>query len=135
MPRRTSNRSKHQLYGIGHVIGQAPRLLLAVARLFTPAARGVYPPHIDSPVIIGVVLAPDVDPDETARRLWWRGLGIVQRDGQIIAGADITAAVYQHRVRKAHQFVTKQLRSAGVRGRIRRWELHERSRRKRRKRA
>jgi hypothetical protein len=42
----------------------------------------------------------------------------------LIAGADITAAVHKRRVRQARQFVIKQLRNAGVRGTVTRWD-HE----------
>jgi hypothetical protein len=134
MARQSSNRStRKQQSSISQLIKQMPNLLLALARLFTPSSRGVYPPHDDSLVVIGIPLASDADPDEVARRLWWRGLGLVERDGEIVAGADITASVYAHRVRQAHKFVSKQLRSAGVRGRIRRWELYEETKPKRQK--
>jgi hypothetical protein len=114
------------------MLDQVRRLCMAVARLFMPAARGVYPPHSGSPVVLGIALPPEDDPDELARHLWWRGLGLVQRDGQTIAGADITAAVRMRRVRHAHRFVTRQLRDAGVRGPVKRWELGGRSRSQRR---
>ncbi len=117
---------------LSRLLDQARRLFMAVARLFMPAARGVYPPHSGSPVVLGIALPPEVDPDELARHLWWRGLGLVQRDGQTIAGADITAAVQMRRVRHAHRFVTRQLRDAGVRGPVKRWELGAGSRSRRR---
>lgn len=97
-------------------------VLRGLSRLFTPAARGVYHPQASSRVILGVALPRDSDLDAIGRALWWRGLGLIERDGQIIAGADITAAVEQRRVRQARVFVTRQLRDAGVRGALRRWE-------------
>jgi hypothetical protein len=69
-----------------------------------------------------VALPPQVNVDELSRRLWWRGLGLIERDGQVIAGADVTAAVQQRRLRRARWFVTQQLRDAGVRGAVKRWE-------------
>jgi hypothetical protein len=99
-------------------------LLIGVGRLCTPAARGVYHPQASSAVILGVALPAGTDVDVVARRLWWRGLGLIERDGRVIAGADITAAVQQRRVRQARAFVTRQLRDAGVRGQVTRWELH-----------
>ncbi len=97
-------------------------VLAGAARLFTPGARGVYPPHSNSLIVLGVALPPGVDKDELGRRLWWRGLGIIERDRHLIAGADITAAVHKRRVRQARQFVIKQLRNAGVRGTVSRWD-------------
>jgi hypothetical protein len=97
-------------------------VLAGAARLFTPGARGVYPPHSNSLIVLGVALPPGVDKDELGRRLWWRGLGIIERDRHAIAGADITAAVHKRRVRQARQFVIKQLRNAGVRGTVSRWD-------------
>ena len=104
------------------MLGQAWRFVVAIIRLFLPAARGVYPPHSNSPIVLGIALSSDTDPNDVSRQLWWRGLGLVQRDGQIVAGADVTAAVRMHRVRPAHEFVARQLRDAGIRGRIKRWE-------------
>lgn len=95
---------------------------VGLGRLFSPAARGVYHPQVSSHTILGVALPPDTDLDAVSRRLWWRGLGIVVRGGQAIAGADITVAVQQRKVRRARAFVTKQLRDAGVRGAVKRWE-------------
>ena len=91
-------------------------------RLFLPGARGVYPPHPDSLIVLGIALPADANIDDLSGRLWWRGLGIVERDRQVIAGADITAAVQTRRVRQARQFVIKQLRDAGIRGAVTRWE-------------
>lgn len=101
---------------------QSWQKLISLGRLFTPAARGVYHPQPHSPVILGVALGDASDIDAVADELWWRGLGLVERDGQLVAGADITAAVAQRRVRQARTFVTRQLRDAGVRGPVRRWE-------------
>lgn len=106
--RELTNRAWHVTIGIG--------------RLLMPAARGVYHPQSTSRVILGVALPADCDIDAVGRELWWRGLGLIERDGQIIAGADITAAVEQRRVRQARLFVTRQLRDAGIRGAVRRWE-------------
>lgn len=97
-------------------------VLASAARLFTPGARGVYPPHSNSVIVLGVALPPDADVDQLGQRLWWRGLGIIERDRHLIAGADITAAVHKRRVRQARQFVIKQLRNAGVRGTVSRWD-------------
>lgn len=91
-------------------------------RLFLPGARGVYPPHPDSLIVLGIALPADADIDDLSGRLWWRGLGIVERNRHVIAGADITAAVQNRRVRQARQFVIKQLRDAGIRGAVTRWE-------------
>ncbi len=102
---------------------QTLHVLIGVGRLCTPAARGVYHPQASSPVVLGVELPAGTDVDALARRLWWRGLGLIERDSRYIAGADITAAVQQRRVRQARSFVTRQLRDAGVRGQITRWEL------------
>jgi hypothetical protein len=102
---------------------QALHGLIGVARLCTPAARGVYHPQAHSVVILGVALPAGTNVDELERRLWWRGLGLIERDGRVVAGADITAAVQQRRVRQARSFVTRQLRAAGVRGPVVRWEL------------
>lgn len=96
--------------------------LVGLGRLLTPAARGVYHPQPHSRVILGVALHEGVAVDVLERELWWRGLALIERDGQIVAGADITAAVEQRRVRQARAFVTRQLRDAGVRGPVRRWE-------------
>lgn len=98
------------------------QMLIGMGRLFTPAARGVYHPQTSSRVILGVALSTGSDLDAIGRELWWRGLGLVEREGRIVAGADITAAVEQRRVRQARMFVTRQLRDAGVRGTVRRWE-------------
>ena len=98
------------------------QLLIGLSRLLTPAARGVYHPQSSSRIILGVMLTDESDLDAIGRELWWRGLGLVERDGQIVAGADITAAVEQRRTRQARAFVTRQLRDAGVRGAVRRWE-------------
>lgn len=97
-------------------------LLVGTARLFTPAARGIYHPQAGSRVVLGVALPPGCDVDLIERELWWRGLGLIERDGRLVAGADITAAVAQRRVRQARAFVTRQLRDAGVRGAVKRWE-------------
>lgn len=97
-------------------------VLAGAARLFTPGACGVYSPHSNSLIVLGVALPPDADKDELGKRLWWRGLGIIERDRRLIAGADITAAVHKRRVRQARQFVIKQLRNAGVRGTVMRWD-------------
>jgi hypothetical protein len=97
-------------------------VLAGIGRLFTPGARGVYPPHRDSLIVLGVALPHNTDIDDLARRLWWRGLGVVERERHVIVGADITAAVQKRRVRQARQFVIKQLRNAGVRGVVKRWE-------------
>ncbi len=118
---RTRKQRRHRQTA-SNMLGRAWRLAIAVARLFLPAARGVYPPHTNSPIVLGIALSSDTDPDEVSRLLWWRGLGLIQRDGQIVAGADVTAAVRMHRVRPAHEFVARQLRDAGIRGRIKRWE-------------
>jgi hypothetical protein len=106
----------------------ALHLLIGVGRLCTPAARGVYHPQPHSLVILGVALPEDTDLDALARRLWWRGLGLIERDGRVVAGADITIAVQQRRARQARSFVTRQLRDAGVRGPVTRWELRRLSR-------
>ncbi len=97
-------------------------VLRGIGRLCLPAARGVYHPQQHSGVLLGVALPPDTDLDDVSRRLWWRGLGLVERDGRVIAGADVTAAVQQRRLRRARWFVTQQLRDAGVRGAVKRWE-------------
>ncbi len=97
-------------------------VVAGAARLFTPGARGVYPPHSNSLIVLGVALPPGTDQDELGKRLWWRGLGVIERDRHLIAGADITAAVHKRRVRQARQFVIKQLRNAGVRGTVSRWD-------------
>lgn len=107
---------------IGQAWQRALSLAVGVGRLCTPAARGVYHPQQDSRVVLGVALRDDVDVDALERQLWWRGLGIVERDGHLIAGADITSAVQRRRVRSARTFVTRQLRDAGVRGAVKRWE-------------
>lgn len=100
----------------------AIRLALAgVARLLGPGARGVYHPQPDSPIILGIALPPDADVDDLQRRLWWRGLGVIERDGVLIAGADVATAARQRRMRSARTFVTRQLRDAGVRGAVKRW--------------
>lgn len=98
------------------------RALRGALRPLLPGARGVYHPQNDSPIILGVALPPDADLDALRRRLWWRGLGIVPRAGHWIAGADVTEAVARRRMRLARAFVSRQLRDAGVRGPIRRWE-------------
>lgn len=97
-------------------------VLAGAARLFTPGARGVYPPHSNSLIVLGVMLPRGTDKDALSSRLWWRGLGIIERDRHLIAGADITVAVHKRRVRQARQFVIKQLRNAGVRGVVTRWD-------------
>lgn len=102
---------------------QGLQLLIGAGRLCTPSARGVYHPQEHSLVVLGVALPPGTDLDAVSRRLWWRGLGLIERDGRFVAGADITIAVQQRRVRQARSFVTRQLRDAGVRGPITRWEL------------
>jgi hypothetical protein len=98
------------------------QLLIGLSRLLTPAARGVYHPQPSSRIVLGVALTAGSDVDAIGRELWWRGLGLVERDGRVVAGADITAAVEQRRTRQARAFVTRQLRDAGVRGAVRRWE-------------
>ncbi len=120
MPQHRKRRSNPSLMQrTGHwMLG----VLAGAARLFTPGARGVYPPHSNSVIVLGVALPSGVDKDELGRRLWWRGLGIIERDRHSIAGADITAAVHKRRVRQARQFVIKQLRNAGVRGTVSRWD-------------
>ena len=95
--------------------------LVGAGRLLLPGARGVYPPQPLSVVVLGAALPDDVDQDELLRQLWWRGLGIVERDGRLIAGADVTVAVSAKRLRHARAFVTRQLRDAGVRGAVKRW--------------
>lgn len=97
-------------------------VLVGMGRLCLPAARGVYHPQAQSVVVLGVALPPHADVDELAGRLWWRGLGLIERDGQVIAGADVTAAVQQRRLQRARRFVTQQLRDAGIRGPVKRWE-------------
>ncbi len=97
-------------------------LIVVLSRLCLPAARGVYHPQPDSRVVLGVALPPEADLDLLRRRLWWRGLGLVERDGQLIAGADVSRAVQLRRLRSARTFVTRQLRDAGVRGPVKRWE-------------
>jgi hypothetical protein len=99
------------------------RALLGGLRPFGPGARGVYHPQPMSQIVLGVALPLDADIDTVARQLWWRGLGIVEREGQIVAGADVTEAAVQRRMRAARAFVTRQLRDAGVRGPVRRWEI------------
>lgn len=101
--------------------GRAWQMLVGMSRLFTPGARGVYHPQTSSRVVLGVALPAGSDADAIERELWWRGLGLIEREGRIVAGADITAAVEQRRVRQARAFVTRQLRDAGVRGVVRRW--------------
>jgi hypothetical protein len=95
--------------------------IVGTARLLSPGARGVYHPQPHSAIVLGVALPPSADVDAIGRQLWWRGLGIVARDGQLVAGADVTLAVQQRRARVARAFVTKQLRDAGVRGPVRRF--------------
>jgi hypothetical protein len=103
--------------------GQQLRLaLVGVGRLCLPSARGVYHPQLHSRVILGVALPPHANLDDVERRLWWRGLGLVERSGQLIAGADVTTAVQLRRMRHARALVTKQLRDAGIRGAVKRWE-------------
>lgn len=120
MPQHRKRRSNQTL--VQRVWHWTLGVLAGTARLFTPGARGVYPPHSNSLIVLGVALPPDADKDELGRRLWWRGLGIIERDRHLIAGADITAAVHKRRVRQARQFVIKQLRNAGVRGTVTRWD-------------
>ena len=98
------------------------RRVIGTSRVLLPGARGVYHPQPTSRVILGVALPAGCDADAIGRELWWRGLGLIERDGRLIAGADIDAAVAQRRVRQARAFVTRQLRDAGVRGAVRRWE-------------
>lgn len=98
------------------------RTLRSALRPLAPGARGVYHPQPDSAIVLGVALPPDADLAALRRRLWWRGLGVVPRAGHWIAGADVTEAVAQRRMRAARTFVTRQLRDAGVRGPVRRWE-------------
>jgi hypothetical protein len=47
---------------------------------------------------------------------------LVERGGYTIAGADVTTAVQLRRMRHARALVTKQLRDAGIRGAVKRWE-------------
>ncbi len=101
---------------------RARRGLIGVLRLWGPGARSVYHPQPLSRVVLGVALPPETDIDAVMRRLWWRGLGVVERNGHIVAGADVTEAVERRRMRAARAFVTRQLRDAGVRGPVRRWE-------------
>lgn len=101
-------------------------------RVFGSGARGVYAPQEASRIVLGVALSPDTDLDWLGRQLWWRGLGLVQRGGEIVAGADVTAAIEMRRAKQARAFVTRQLRDAGVRGPIRRWELGGETRSRRR---
>lgn len=122
MPRESSQKRRPTPSIARRVIRGVRNAISGTIRLFTPSARGVYPPHVDSLIVLGVALPSDADADELARHLWWRGLGIIERDRQTIAGADITVAVENRRVRQARQFVIKQLRDAGVRGAVMRWE-------------
>ena len=108
---------------VKHWSQYALHVLIGVGRLCTSGARGVYHPQEHSPVVLGVALSAGTDLDTLERRLWWRGLGVIERDGRVIAGADITSAVQQRRVRQARTFVTRQLRDAGVRGPVARWEV------------
>lgn len=108
---------------VKHWSQHALHLLIGVGRLCTSGARGVYHPQEHSQVVLGVALPAGTDLDALSRRLWWRGLGLIERDGRFVAGADITSAVQQRRVRQARAFVTRQLRDAGVRGSVTRWEL------------
>lgn len=102
---------------------EARRLLIGVLRLCMPAARGVYHAQPTSAIVLGAQLPPDADVAAIEQQLWWRGLGIVVRDGLLVAGADVTVAAQQRRMRGARTFVTRQLRDAGVRGAVRRWAL------------
>ena len=103
--------------------GRQLRLVLAgIGRLCLPSARGVYHPQSHSEVILGAALPPGTDLDAIERRLWWRGLGLVERNGQMIAGADVTTALQMRRMRHARALVTRQLRDAGIRGAVKRWE-------------
>ena len=96
--------------------------LRGIGRLCLPPARGVYHPQSHSAVLLGVALPPDADLGDVSCRLWWRGLGLVERNGRVIAGADVSAAVQQRHLQRARWFVTQQLRDAGVRGAVKRWE-------------
>lgn len=101
---------------------QCRHTLAGLARLCSPSARGVYHPQSTSPIVLGVALPPDSDFDAIERRLWWRGLGLIDRDDHIIAGADVTQAARRRHLRAARTFVTRQLRDADVRGPVKRWE-------------
>ena len=120
MPQHRKRRSNQTF--VQRAWGWTLGVLAGAARLFTPGARGVYPPHSNSLIVLGVALPSGTDKDELGKRLWWRGLGVIERDRHLIAGADITAAVHKRRVRQARQFVIKQLRNAGVRGTVSRWD-------------
>lgn len=109
-------------------LARAWSVVIGVARLYTPQARGVFHPRDDSPIVLGVALTERADVDALAQQLWWRGLGLVERNGQVIAGADITLAVQRRRAKHARLFVTRQLRDAGVRGPVKRWENEARAR-------
>lgn len=101
---------------------EAWQAIVGVALVCSPKARGVFHPQPDSLIVLGVALPPDVDRANLERRLWWRGLGIVQREGLVIAGADVTQAVADRRTTQARQFVTRQLRGAGMRGAVKRYD-------------
>ncbi|WP_152541393.1 hypothetical protein [Kallotenue papyrolyticum] len=105
-----------------HWLMRGWRTFCSALRPLAPGARGVYHPRPDSMLVLGVALPPDADLEALRRRLWWRGLGLVPRAGHWIAGADVTEALAQRRMRAARVFVTRQLRDAGVRGPVRRWE-------------
>jgi hypothetical protein len=115
----TTISNKHRI----HQWRQQLRLaLVGIGRLCLPAARGVYHPHAHSRVVLGIALPPEANLDDLERKLWWRGLGLVERGGYTIAGADVTTAVQLRRMRHARALVTKQLRDAGIRGAVKRWE-------------
>lgn len=97
-------------------------MIVGVAQVCSPLARGVFHPGPDSARVLGVALPPNADLPDLERRLWWRGLGIVQRNGLMIAGADVTQAVADRRTTQARRFVTHQLRAAGIRGPVKRYD-------------
>jgi|GEM_PF-5539957 len=119
---RKQSKTERSIAGVQLLWHQAKQVIIGIVRVCHPMARGVYHPQPHSPVILGIVLSPHVDVVALERELWWRGLGLVERNGQSIAGADITTAVQLRRVKQARMFVTKQLRDAGVRGPVKRWE-------------
>lgn len=106
----TQRRSGATAEARAHVRGwlrRARGILIGALRLWMPGARNVYHPGPLSRVVLGVALPPAAEIDALTRRLWWRGLGIVERDGHIIAGADVTEAVERRRMRAARAFVTR----------------------------
>lgn len=122
MSRPRQRPSKRSESSIAYWLTQAKHRLIGMARLFMPRARGVYHPQPHSAVILGVLLPHDADLDAIEAQLWWRGLGVVRRGRDLIAGADVTTAAQHRRLKHARKFVTQQLRDAGVRGPVKRWE-------------